>query len=223
MPSQEDSRPPAPVKVLLLGTTLFSEEIADLVNSTPDLTLAGFVENLDPVRCRRKLLGKPVYWVEKWPELAQDHSALCAIGTTRRSIYVEQVKKLGAEFTTLRHPSAHLSATCRIGKGSTLGANTIVAAGARIGEHVLVNRGATIGHHTQVGSFVTIGPGVNIAGRCSVGDATFIGIGANIVDGVTIGSNAVVGAGAVVLRDVPDRVFVAGVPARIVKTDIEGR
>jgi acetyltransferase-like isoleucine patch superfamily enzyme len=42
--------------------------------------------------------------------------------------------------------------------------------------------------------------------------------GAVIVMGITIGENAVVAAGAVVNRDVPDKAFVAGVPARLIKT-----
>ncbi len=42
--------------------------------------------------------------------------------------------------------------------------------------------------------------------------------GAVIVMGITIGENAVVAAGAVVNRDVADRTFVGGVPARLIKT-----
>ena len=38
-----------------------------------------------------------------------------------------------------------------------------------------------------------------------------------ILPGVTVGRESVVGAGAVVTKDVPDRVVVAGVPARIIK------
>jgi len=47
--------------------------------------------------------------------------------------------------------------------------------------------------------------------------------GAVVIDHVTIGSRSVVGAGAVVVADVPDRVQVLGVPARIVKEGIDGR
>lgn len=44
-----------------------------------------------------------------------------------------------------------------------------------------------------------------------------IGSGATILCGLTIGAEAVVGAGSVVTHDVPDRVIVAGNPARVVR------
>ena len=44
-----------------------------------------------------------------------------------------------------------------------------------------------------------------------------------VLDHLTVGASSVVAAGAVVVRDVPDHVQVVGVPARVVKTDIESR
>jgi maltose O-acetyltransferase len=45
----------------------------------------------------------------------------------------------------------------------------------------------------------------------------WVGGGAIILPGVCIGSRAVIGAGSVVTRDVPDDVFAAGNPCRIIR------
>ena len=44
-----------------------------------------------------------------------------------------------------------------------------------------------------------------------------MGGGAIILPGVTIGDRTVIGAGAVVTRDLPDGVFAAGNPCRIIR------
>ncbi|MBI4707948.1 MAG: hypothetical protein HY761_08500 [Candidatus Omnitrophica bacterium] len=51
----------------------------------------------------------------------------------------------------------------------------------------------------------------------SIGESCFIGSGAIILGKVNIGDFSVIGAGAVVTKDVPERVFVAGTPAKIIK------
>ena len=50
-----------------------------------------------------------------------------------------------------------------------------------------------------------------------IGSDVWVGGGAVILPGVRIGSRAVVGAGSVVTRDVPDGVFAAGNPGRVVR------
>jgi acetyltransferase-like isoleucine patch superfamily enzyme len=45
----------------------------------------------------------------------------------------------------------------------------------------------------------------------------YVGTGAIVLPGVRVGKESVVGAGAVVTRNVPKRVVVAGVPARVIK------
>lgn len=50
-----------------------------------------------------------------------------------------------------------------------------------------------------------------------IGDDVWVGGGAIICPGVTIGSRTVIGAGSVVTRDVPDDVFAAGNPCRVVR------
>lgn len=51
----------------------------------------------------------------------------------------------------------------------------------------------------------------------TIGSDVWVGAGALILPGVTIGSRAVIGAGSVVTRDVPDGVFAAGNPCRVVR------
>ncbi|MEO7317853.1 MAG: sugar O-acetyltransferase, partial [Chthoniobacteraceae bacterium] len=51
----------------------------------------------------------------------------------------------------------------------------------------------------------------------TIGSDVWVGGGAIICPGVTIGSRAVIGAGSVVTRDIPDDVFAAGNPCRVIR------
>lgn len=211
------------ISVLILGTHHFAPEVADLIEDTRDLAVAGFVENLDRQRCERVICGKPVFWIDDLALAKPDTHLICSIGSTRRFRYIEAVAQFGLPYCRLIHPTARISKQSTLGEGSIASAGVIVAVGTTIGRHVIMNRGVLIGHNTTIGDYVTISPGANIAGFCHVGARTYIAQGAVVTDGLRIGSNSVVGAGAVVTRDVPDNVMVLGVPARIVKQDIDGR
>ena len=50
-----------------------------------------------------------------------------------------------------------------------------------------------------------------------IGSDVWVGGGAIICPGVRIGSKAVIGAGSVVTRDIPDGVFAAGNPCRVIR------
>jgi hypothetical protein len=56
----------------------------------------------------------------------------------------------------------------------------------------------------------------------TLGRYAWIGCGATVI-GATIGAGAVVGAGSVVVSDVPERVAVAGNPARVIRKDVAWR
>jgi sugar O-acyltransferase (sialic acid O-acetyltransferase NeuD family) len=208
--------------LLVLGTTAFSAEIADVATSAGH-DVVGFVENLDRVRCKDPFDGRPVHWIDDLAELAPSHEAVCGIGTTRRSLFTDQAAERGVRFATVVHPTAHVSETSVLGEGTIVGASVVVGAHTRIGRHVLVNRGCLVGHHTEIGDYVSLQSGANVAGSCRIGEATFVAMGALVLDHLTVGAGSVVAAGAVVVSDVPDRVQVVGIPARIVKEGIERR
>ena len=209
--------------LLILGTRMLAQELADLVSEVPGYRLVGFVENMEPDRCREPLEGLPVHWIDTLGKLAHDHFAICGISTTHRTGYIQQVRALGMPFATIVHPTSRISSRTTLGTGTIISASVTIAAHSRLGNHVFVNRGALIGHHTTICDYATIQPGANIAGACHVGEGAYIGMSAVVLDRKKIGSHSVVGAGAVVTADVPDRVQVVGVPARIVKRDIDGK
>ena len=53
-----------------------------------------------------------------------------------------------------------------------------------------------------------------------IGDHVWIGMNVIVLKGVTIGEGAIVAAGSVVNKDIPPHCLVAGVPAKVVKTDV---
>jgi maltose O-acetyltransferase len=86
----------------------------------------------------------------------------------------------------------------------------------------------------RIGSFTLFGPAVQVytpmhpfdaelrrrqefGKPVEIGSDVWVGGGAIILPGVRIGSRAVIGAGSVVTRDVPEGVFAAGNPCRVVR------
>ena len=53
-----------------------------------------------------------------------------------------------------------------------------------------------------------------------IGDHVWIGAKAMIMKGVTVGNGAIIAAGAVVTKDVPENCIVAGVPAKVIATNV---
>ena len=54
-----------------------------------------------------------------------------------------------------------------------------------------------------------------------IGNKVWIGTRVTVLKGVTIGDGAVVAAGSIVTKDVPPNAMVAGVPAKIIKENVE--
>ncbi|MFQ7342722.1 MAG: serine O-acetyltransferase, partial [Turicibacter sp.] len=79
----------------------------------------------------------------------------------------------------------------------------IVAPKSKIGANCAIYQQVTIAEKNYVAPII--------------GDNCIIGAGAKIVGNVKVGNNVKIGANAVVVKDVPDNVIVAGVPAKIIK------
>jgi len=106
---------------------------------------------------------------------------------------------------------------CHISLGARIGKYTHLAYG---GLGTVIHSDCVIGENVYIGTNVTIG-GRNGTGRVPVvRNNCFIGSGAKLLGSVVVGPDAVVGVNAVVLTNVPERSCAAGVPAKIIKTNI---
>ena len=105
-----------------------------------------------------------------------------------------------------------------------------------LGERVFFNFNCVVLDvcRVTIGDFTMFGPGVQILtpvhpmnaaerrlkefGRpIDIGSDVWVGGAALILPGVRIGSRSVIGAGSVVTRDVPEGVFAAGNPCRVIR------
>jgi acetyltransferase-like isoleucine patch superfamily enzyme len=128
---------------------------------------------------------------------------------------------------------------CTIGDGTKIGPFVEVQKNAIIGKH------CKISSHTFICEGVTIEDGVFVGhGVMFINDkypratsetgelqteedwqvvptlvkrGASIGSNATLLCGITVGEDAIVGAGSVVINDVPDKVIVAGNPARVIR------
>lgn len=107
--------------------------------------------------------------------------------------------------------------SCYIGPGAKIGKSVTLGYG---GLATIIHGRAEIGYKVQVGAGVTIGGRSKLDELPVIGDCCVIGGGAKILGPIKIGSKSVVGANAVVVDDVPNHCVVAGVPAKVIKRDI---
>ncbi|GAB2024865.1 2,3,4,5-tetrahydropyridine-2,6-dicarboxylate N-acetyltransferase [Lactovum odontotermitis] len=122
-------------------------------------------------------------------------------------------------------PGAIIRDQVQIGDNAVIMMGAIINIGAEIGEGTMIDMGAVLGGRAVVGKNSHIGAGAVLAGviepasakPVKVGDQVLVGANAVIIEGVSVGNGAVVAAGAIVIEDVPEKVVVAGVPARIIK------
>jgi len=143
-----------------------------------------------------------------------------ALGTQnpeRRALVAELQARFGIEMTGLIHPAAQVSPQARLGTGVYLNPGAMVGPGVVLEDHVCVYRAAVVGHDSHIGAYSRVGVGSRIAGLTRIGEGCTIFTGAIIGHELVIGDQVTVAAGAVVVRDVPDGVTVAGVPAKVIR------
>lgn len=166
---------------------------------------------------------------EKAHRLSQDYNQLYEGDTRERQRILQELLSEIGEGTSLLGPIRfHYGCHTSIGHDCFMNFNFTVQDDARV----------TIGSHCCFGPNVTLVtplhpmlPEERRGIVCKDGEERFLcyakpivigddcWFGANVVvcPGVTIGNGCVIGAGSVVTKDIPNRTFAAGVPAKVIR------
>lgn len=100
---------------------------------------------------------------------------------------------------------------------------------AKLGKGFFIDHGmgVVIGETVETGDGVTIYQGVTLGGTSTtpgkrhptLGNNVTVGVGAAVLGAIIVGDDARVGAGSVVVRDVPAKATVVGIPGHVVLLD----
>jgi serine O-acetyltransferase len=107
--------------------------------------------------------------------------------------------------------------------------NCAVPPSAKIGKRTkFAYRGIGVVIHKEavIGDDCMIGQGMTIGGRSKhievpvIGNNVYMGAGSRVLGPIKIGNNVIIAPNAVVLSDLPDNCIAVGIPARIIKENV---
>ena len=211
-------------RLLIVGAGGFGREVlrwaSDVPSTCRDWEIGGFLDSnpaaLEGYPCNLSVLGDPLRF-----DLAEHDVVTCAIGApVQRLTVCRELRRRGAAFQAVIHPSALVGPDCRFGEGCILCPGVVVTTNVVLGEFVCLNVGTCVGHDVVVGDGCTLSPHCDLGGHSKLGEGVFLGTHAVVLPSAVVGDYAVIGAGSVVLRKARSRSTVVGVPAReIFKTE----
>ena len=205
-------------RLILVGCGAFARELInwvdDLVDMRKSIPISGFLDDNPEALSAFSYSVPYISSIQSYIPEAGDE-LLMAVGDpkAKKKLYAE-LKKKGASFAQLIHPSAIVARTAWLGEGVVVCPQAFVSADAIVGELCAINGNASVGHDVKLGGFSTLSSHVDLTGWVQVDECVFFGSGARVLPKVKVGFGARIGAGAVVMRSVPADAVVYAPPAK---------
>lgn len=213
-------------KIAIVGAGGFGREVKMLIDQINIIDnkyeVVGFYDDLLPIG--EIINGLPILGkISDLNKITEKLYIGLALGNpSHKKNVVNQIKNSKIIYESLIHPSVIIGKDdVIIGKGVIICAGNIITCNIKINDFVIINLACTVGHDTIIKNFVSIMPGVNISGEVLLEENVYIGTGAKIINQVQIGKDTIVGSGAVVSKSLPENCTAVGIPAKIIKYNVE--
>ena len=146
------------------------------------------------------------------------YHAMIAIGDPQIRSKIRKRLPPNTQYFTFIHPSAQImNSSVEIGKGSFIGANTILTTSIVLGNHSILNRGNHISHDCIIGDYFSAMPNSIISGEVKIGSRVYLGANSSIKEKITICSDVILGMNSGATKDINQPGTYCNTPAQKIK------
>lgn len=209
------------MKSVIIGAGTYGEVyLAYLQEAGVDIV--GFLDD-DPKYEGHDVKGVPVLGKTALLKSLKDSEGIeavyCPLGDNKLRVeFLSLARELGYETPNYIHPSVLISPYVTIGKGVYILLGTTIMPHTVIKDFVMISMGVHLAHHNVLDEGVFLSTGCNFGASIHAHKYVYCGISSTIMTGLhELGEDCLIGAGAVVIRDVPAKAVMAGVPAKLLK------
>lgn len=203
--------------IIIIGAGGFGREVYNWAKESfpsKKFRIKGFLSNnandLDDFDFNVGILGD-----ENTYKIKKQDRFLIAIGNIDiKKKVVAKLKKKGAQFLTLIHPTAIVSKTAKIGQGVIICPFAIVSDHVIVEDFVLLNFYSSCGHDAKVGKYCVLSPYATLNGFAVLEDEVFLGTHSTVTPKTKIGYRSKISANSVAMHNIPAYSFVFGVPGK---------
>lgn len=205
------------INLLIIGAGGFGREVYQWVKDSFDertYKFKGFLSNnshdLDSFSLNENIIDDPMSY-----SVQPDDRFLIAIGDIDTRIrIVKRIKANGGIFETLLHKTAVVANTATIGEGVIACPFALISANAILDDFVLLNIYASCGHDSTIGKHTVFSPYATTNGFVTLESEVFLGTHSTVTPKRLVKYRSKVSANSVVIRDVPEKCLVFGVPGK---------
>lgn len=209
------------MKSVIIGAGKYGDVYSSYLQED-GVEIVGFLDD-NPELQNQIIKGIPVLGpVSILPTLKEKYGVeaiYCPIGNNKVRVKIlSEARGLGYAIPNYIHPSVIISSNVTIGEGCYILLGTTIMPYTTIKDFVMISMSANVGHHIVLEEGVFLSTGCNFGASIIAHKYAYCGLGSTLMTGIhEIGEDCLIGAGAVVIKDVPPKAVMAGVPAKVIK------